>query len=241
MRQAVTALLIAALLANGCTTTAPAPGGAQPAKPASVKEWMESRSRKGAVVGFLVGAAAGALGAKLGGASSDGVLRHALALGIAGAAAGYAVGKHQDKVFAHRDYAVHHASYDPSQGYVARVEAVSFDPPQPKPGATATIYVRYFVIGPNPQEKISVQMFRGLKYGEDYIFGAGPTEFVVPKGGGVIESTMEMTLPKKAPQGTYSVEAVVADPKGRFREAMGQGALYVVARAHDRGALTAAR
>ena len=242
MRKAVTSLLIAALLVSGCATTAPATGAAQQAaKPANIKQWMESRPRRNMVVGIAAGVLAGAISAKLSGAGPDGVLNAAIAGGIAGGVAGYAVGKRQDKIYAHRDYAISHAGYEPSQGYIARVEAVTLDPPQPKPGDTATIYVRYFVIGPNPQEKIRVRMFRGLKYGEDYIFGAGPTDFAVPKGGGVIEATMEMTLPKRAPQGTYTVEAVVADPRGRFREAMGSGALYVVARAHERGAVAAAR
>jgi hypothetical protein len=241
MRHGIASLLIGALLVSGCATTARGPNAA-PRKPGTVKEWMESRSKKGAVVGFLAGALVGAATAALGGGSSDDVLKHALAGGVAGAIAGFAVGKRQDQIHADRDHAVRQAGYERSQGYVARVEEVSFDPAQPKPGSTAKLYVRYFVIGPDPNEQIKVRMFRGLKYGEDYIFGAGPNEFTVPKGGGVVESTMEVTLPKKAPHGTYSVEAVVADAKGRFPEAMGKGALYVVARAQHRGvAVTAAR
>lgn len=240
MRKGIALLLLGVLLAGGCATSPPKPNAAPGQKPGTIKEWMQSRSRKGAVVGFIAGAVTGALSAKLTGASDDEALRRALAGGVAGAIAGFAIGKRQDKVYAHRDYAINQAGYNTSQGYVARVEAVTFNPPQPKPGETATLYVRYFVIGPDPNEKIKVKMFRGLKYGEDYIFGAGPNEFTIPRGGGVIEATMEVTLPKKAPQGTYSVEALVEDPKGRFPEAMGSGALYVVARAHQRGAITAA-
>ncbi|HEX7681810.1 MAG TPA: hypothetical protein VF713_27065, partial [Thermoanaerobaculia bacterium] len=116
-----------------------------------------------------------------------------------------------------------------AQGYVASIDEVAFNPAKPKPGQKATLYVRYMIIGPDPNEEISVKMFRGLKYGEDYIMGAGPNEFVVPRGGGIVESTMEVTLPEKAPQGTYSIEALIEDPKGRFPMVISTGAVYVVA------------
>jgi hypothetical protein len=89
---------------------------------------------------------------------------------------------------------------------------------------------------------LTIRLFRGLKYGDDYIFGAGPNEFVVPKGGGIVDSTVELTLPKKATEGTYSIEALLEDSKGRFPQAVGTGALYIVARAQQRsGVATAAR
>lgn len=239
MRQGIVCLLIGALLISGCaTTSAPRPAD----KPATIKDWMaqQSRARKKAAIGFLIGAAAGAMGAAIGGGSSEDIAKHALAGGMAGAIAGFAIGKRQDQVFAQRDLAVRQAAYDSSQGYIARVEEVAFMPPQPKPGTTATLYVRYMVIGPNPSENIKVKVFRGLKYGENYVFGAGPNEFTVPNGGGIIESRVELTLSKKAPHGTYSVEALLEDPAGRFPEATGSGSLYVVARAKQGGEVVAA-
>jgi hypothetical protein len=225
--------LICALLFSACATS-PARNAGAPVKPANVKEWLagQSRAKKKAMVGFVVGALLGAATAQLTGASGDDLWKHALGGGIAGAVAGFAIGNQQDRIFAQRDLAVRQERYESAQGYIARVEAVSFDPPQPRPGQTATLYVRYLVLGPDPNESIRIRMFRGLKYGEDYIFGAGPNEFVVPNGGGVVESTMEVTLPKKVPQGTYSVEALLEDEPGRFPQAKGSGALYIV----DRGA-----
>jgi hypothetical protein len=234
MRQGIAFLLIAALLFSGCATTTP--NAAASAKPGNVKDWlsMQSRAKKKAIVGALVGAVLGAATATITGASGDEVLRRALEGGVIGAVAGFAIGRRQDQIFAHRDDAIRRSGYQPSQGYVAAVEEVAFNPSQPKPGQTATLYVRYLVLGPNPNEPIKVTMFRGLKYGDNYIFGAGPNEFVVPNGGGVVESTMQVTLPKKAPEGTYSVEVLIEDPQGRFDQAVGSGALYIVARVETR-------
>lgn len=240
MRNATASVLICVLLVSGCATTA---RNATPAaKPGNIKEWVgqQSRAKKKALVGALVGAALGAATGSIAGMSPEDVWQRAIAGGVAGALAGFAAGRRQDQIFAQRDEAVRQAGYDASQGYVARVEAVAFDPPQPKPGQKATLYVRYLVLGPDPNEKITVQMFRGLKYGEDYVFGAGPNEFTVPHGGAIVESTVVLTLPKKAPEGTYSVEALLEDPRGRFQQAVGTGALYIVARAAGRGRVAVA-
>jgi hypothetical protein len=176
------------------------------------------------------------------GKQGDEVLARAVAGATIGATIGFAVGKYQDHIFAGRDLAIRTVGYDDSQGYMARVENVAFDPPNAKPGQRAKLYVRYIVLGPDPNEELTIRVFRGLKYGDDYIFGAGPNEFVVPKGGGIVDSTVELTLPKKAPEGTYSIEALLEDAKGRFPQVIGTGALYIVARAQPRsGEATAAR
>jgi hypothetical protein len=240
MRYATASILLCALLFTGCTTTAP--NATPAAKPGNIKDWMaqQSRAKKKALVGALIGAAVGAATAGLAGMDNEEVLKRALAGGVAGAIAGFAIGKRQDQIYAQRDDAIRQVGYDASQGYIARVEAVTFDPPQPKPGQTATLYVRYLVLGPDPNERITVKMFRGLKYGEDYVFGAGPNEFVVPNGGAVVESTVLVTLPKKAPEGTYNVEALIEDSKGRFGQIVGTGELYIVARATGGGRIAVA-
>jgi hypothetical protein len=242
MRNRIAALLVCALLLNACASTS-APSGTTPAKPSNVKEWMarQSRAKKSAIIGGIIGGLASGIGAKLVGMSDEEAAKRIVAGAVAGAMAGYAIGKRQDRIFAGRDHAVRQAGYNSSQGYVARVEAVTFDPPNPKPGQTATLYVRYLVLGPNANENIKVQMFRGLKYGENYVFGAGPNEFVIPKGGAIVESTVEVTLSKKAPAGTYSVEALIEDPESRFPQTGGTSEVYIVALAGRGGAVTAAR
>jgi uncharacterized membrane protein len=225
MKQSIASLLIFSLLLTACATTTPK--NAQ-TKPANIKEWLatQSRPKSHAIAGAFAGAVLGAVSARLSGGDP---WQGAAAGAIIGATVGFNIGKRQDRIYAQRDLAVRQAQYERSQGYVASIEEVGFNPAKPKPGQKATLYVRYMIIGPDPDEKISVKMFRGLKYGEDYIMGAGPNEFDVPRGGGIVESTMDVTLPEKTPQGTYSVEALIEDPKGRFPMVISTGAVYVVA------------
>lgn len=226
MKQSIASLLIFSLLLAACAT-APQPKNGQ-TKPANVKEWLatQSRAKNHAIVGAFAGAVLGAVSARLSGGDP---WQGAAAGAIIGAAAGFSIGKRQDRIHGQRDLAVRQTQYERAQGYVASIEEVAFNPSKPKPGQTATLYVRYLIIGPDPNEEISVKMFRGLKYGADYIMGAGPNEFIVPRGGGIVESTMDVTLPEKTPQGTYSIEALIEDPKGRFPMVIGTGAVYVVA------------
>ncbi|HYC60683.1 MAG TPA: hypothetical protein VEK79_14050 [Thermoanaerobaculia bacterium] len=243
MRHGIASLLIITLLFTACATV-PAPPPGQTTRPANLKEWMagQSRAKKKAIAGAIIGGVAGLVTGRLVGANSEEMVKRALAGAVAGAIAGFAIGKHDDQVFASRDLAIRHAGYDKSQGYLARVEEVTFLPANPKPGMTAKLYIRYLVLGPDPNEAIRIRMFRGLKYGDDYILGVGPNDFTVQKGGGIIESTVEITLPKKAPEGTYSVEALLEDEQGRFPQASGSGPLYIIANAHPRGGIvTAAR
>ena len=243
MKRRLSTLLICTVLFTACATTAPPANNAPKEKPKNIKEWIgQNRSHHGAAAGAALGFLGGAGLALLQGKKIDDVLADAVVGATIGAIAGYAIGKHQDRIFAGRDLAIRYARYDASQGYVARIEAVSFDPPNPKPGQTAKLSVRYIVLGPIANEELKIRMFRGLKYGDDYIFGVGPDEFAVPKGGGIVGSTVELTLSKKATVGTYSGEALLEDTKGRFPQVIGNGSLYVVENAHTRGgAATAAR
>jgi hypothetical protein len=207
--------------------SAPAPDGAAqaaPVRPApaapkatNIKQWLEShkRSKKAAFFGALIGAGLGALGAA---GHGQNVVRGAIVGAVAGGIAGFLIGKNQDKIYAGRDRAVELAHYEPSQGYVMRVEEMSLEPANPKPGETATLSVRYLVIGPDPREEITVNCFRGIKYQEDFVFGDGPRSFVVPHGGGIVTTQARITIPDKAPAGTYAVEAMFEDPRGRFQQ-----------------------
>ena len=132
MRPGIASLLICTLLMAGCATT-PATKSGSPAKPGSVKEWLalQSRAKRNAIIGGIIGALAGAA---LGGGNRQEIVSAALGGALIGAIAGYAVGNQQDRVFAGRDLAIRETDYAASQGYIARVDEVSFHPPQPKPG-----------------------------------------------------------------------------------------------------------
>lgn len=199
------------------------PAGAVP-QPAALKAWLaQKRSRKSAFFGALLGAAAGALRAR---ALGENVARGALAGGVVGGVVGFLVGRNQDKISASRDEAARMLHYDPSQGYVLKVEEMKLEPPRTEAGQTATLSLRYIVIGPDPLEDLTVNYSRGIKYQDAYISGDGPSSFIVPHGGGVVTTTSRLTIPGQARAGTYGIEALLEDPSGRFQTS-GTNPLYI--------------
>ncbi len=199
----------------------------------SPKAWLaaQPRKKKKTIMGALKGAGIGLGGALLAGKDP---LAGAAIGAVAGALAGYLVGRRQDKLFASRDQAIEAIGYEPSQGYVMRVEEVRFDPPNLEPGGSSEMYVKYIVVGPQPKEKIVVHTYTGIRYDEVYIGGGGPKKFTVPRGGGIVESTITVTLPKDAPGGSYMVQAQVEDAGGRF-ENTGEGPVYVEVQEEEEG------
>jgi outer membrane lipoprotein SlyB len=192
-------------------------------KPKNIKEWLSTnRTRKSSAIGAVAGAILGGLFAK---ARGQNVLRGAAAGAALGGVAGYLVGQHRDRVFAGRDEAVRRAQYDPSQGYVIRIESVQFEPKSIGPGGKVTLHVRYLVVGPDPHETIKINSYRGIKYQDSYLTG-DQASLEVPSGGGIVESTAEFTLSKDAPAGTYAAEAILEDAQGRFNKT-GTSPLYI--------------
>lgn len=193
-------------------------------KPQNIKEWVSTnRAKKAGAAGAVAGAVLGALVARATGQQ----LWKGAAIGAAvGGATGYLIGRHRDRIYYGRDEAMRLASYDPSQGYVIKIQEVRFDPANIKPGDSATLHVRYLVIGPDPQETIRINCFRGIKFQETYVTGEGPVVLKVPHGGGIVESTADFTLPKEAPAGTYAAEAMLEDAQGRFNLS-GTSPLYI--------------
>jgi len=198
-------------------------GEAQAQKPQNVKEWVNAnRKRKGALAGAITGAILGGLLAR---ARGQNVARGAAAGAVIGGVAGYLIGGHKDKIYYSRDEAVRMAHYQPSDGYVIRIEDVRFDPQTIQPGKSATLHIRYLVIGPDPHETIQINCYRGIKYQGSYMTGEQAT-LKVPNGGGVVESTADFTLPAEAPAGTYAAEALLEDAQGRANRS-GTSPLYI--------------
>jgi len=222
---AVLSILALSLSLSGSPARSQEAGAEQQAvkKPSNIKEWVNAnRSRKSAVAGAIAGAILGGL---LANARGQDVARGAAAGAVVGGVTGYLVGRHRDKVYYGRDQAIQMAQYDPSQGYVIQIQSVEFDPQTIKPGESATLHVRYLVIGPDPRETIRIKCYRGIKYQDSFMAGDEAT-LKVPNGGGVIESTSEFSLPKEAPAGTYSAEAMLEDIGGRFNQS-GTSPLYI--------------
>ena len=203
--------------ANASAPAAASDPGQVPPKASNVKEWLAShkRSVKDAAIGVVAGALAGLFAAS---ALHKSKAQGAAIGAVVGGLAGFALGHHRDKLYAGRDQAVQLVGYDPSQLYVMRVEQISVEPANPKPGDSAVLEVQYVVIGPDPHEAIDVNSFRGIKYQDDYIAGDGPQKFTVPNGGGIVTSRLEVTIPRDAPAGTYTVEAMFENPQGRFKQ-----------------------
>jgi hypothetical protein len=227
----MSALLILSLVLSGCASSLSGGGGptaigtasAAPAHP--LKTWLrqQSRARRGAVAGAIAGALLGYQRARiLGHDPAEG----AAAGAVAGALAGYLIGRRQDTLHGSRDDAAARLGYDRSQGYVLAVEEARFEPPRIAPGGTARVYVRYLVVGPSNDEDLTIDAFTGVKYGGNYMNAIGPDTFVVPRGGGIVETRSEITIPAKAPPGTYSIEALFEDRAGRFQSSR-ESLLYV--------------
>ncbi len=194
----------------------------------SPKAWMQAqpRKKKKTIMGALKGAGIGLAGALIAGKDP---LAGAAIGAAAGALAGYLIGRRQDKIFASRDEAIEAlGGYDPSQGYVMRVDEVRLDPPNLEPGGSSEMHVRYLVVGPQPKEKIVVHTYTGIRYDEAYIGGGGPKKFTIPRGGGIVNTSITVTIPKDAPDGSYMIQAQVEDVGGRF-ENTGEGPVYVEA------------
>ncbi len=233
MKKWITALLLCALQLSGCASSPLAGGGSVPrtvgatsgAPSHPLKSWLrqQPRRKKAAITGAVLGAAGGLLRARILGHDP---VKGAVAGAVVGGVAGYLIGRRQDMLYGSRDEAMARLSYDSSQGYILAVEEVRFEPARVAPGGTAKVYVRYLVIGPNREEDLKIEAFTGIKYGGQYMNALGPDSFVVPRGGGIVETRSEVTIPAKAPSGTYSIEALFEDRLGRFQSSREQP-LYV--------------
>jgi hypothetical protein len=155
-------------------------------------------------------------------------VKGALIGAAAGGIGGYFLGRSQDRVQADRDQAVRAAAYDPSQGYLLRLDEIKLEPAAATPGGEVTLSVRYVVISPNPRERITVNCFRGIQFQGNYLSGDGPSSLVIRADGGIVSSSSTIKLPQEAPAGSYAIEEVIEDRDGRFQQTVATP-LYITA------------
>lgn len=205
--------------------SAPSSDKGTTAQGGDLKSWVQAhpRSVRDTVLGSALGAVGGCLLARFRGGNC---VKGALVGAGAGAAAGFLIGRNQDKVSANRDEAVRAVGYQPAEGYVLQLEEVRAEPPSIAPGGQVTLHIHYLVISPNPLERITVSSFRGIKYQGTYLSGDGPSHFALV-GGGIVTSSSTIALPREAPPGSYSVESIVEVPQRT--QQVGVAPLYIVA------------
>ncbi len=188
-------------------------GGAALVKAAAAPK----RSKRGAILGAITGGLAGAVSGLLVGGGTREILQRAAIGAATGALIGFVIGKHQDNLYANRDQAVQEAGYVPSDGFMLQVEQVNVEPGVLKPGVETMLHVRYLVISPDPNEKITMKTTCGLRYSDTYLATDGPSPFTLT-GGGIVDTTVPVTVPKNAPAGTYTIETIVEDSQGRTHD-----------------------
>ncbi|MEM6455884.1 MAG: hypothetical protein AAF772_12375 [Acidobacteriota bacterium] len=196
------------LLLSGCATlrpiSQPPPSTSQPgavAEPTSVRAWLAQQAQP---------QPAGVLGA---------IRRTVSAVGsrfMASADADELIGARNNALHAGRDDVVALLAYEPAQGYVMAIRDARLDPEQVAPGERSELVVRYVVIGPDPEETLTVHGFTGLKHDRQILHGTGPERFKVPDGGGIVDVRIPITIPDQAPTGTYAIAAELVDARERF-------------------------
>ncbi len=115
-----------------------------------------------------------------------------------------------------RVYAVLAYGYVPSDGFVLKIVRVNFDQNVLKPGSQMTVDVRWVVISPEPNERITIKTTAGLRYSDSnntYLATVGPNPFTLT-GGGVVDTMIPVTVPQNAPAGKYTVDAIIDDGQG---------------------------
>lgn len=174
-----------------------------------------SRAGKGAGVGAAIGAIFGAALAVATGREED-ALAYAAAGGAIGAAVGYEIGKARDKKLADRDAAVQAANYLPSQGFQLTIKSIEALPTRVAPGNNAQVRVTWMAISPNPSESIQVRaalVFRTA--GGQQAAATSEDLQLLANGGGIVETTVDLPIPAKAPTGSYAFDVQLSDSMSR--------------------------
>jgi len=182
-----------------------------------MKQWMkrQSNAKRKAIFGAMVGAVVGAVTASVRG---EDVGKGAVAGAIAGAMAGFAIGRSQDRRIADREAVMRFAAYNPSQGYRASVTEVTA-PQTAKQGEQVTVTATFFIIGPDPSEKLTVSRYAGIALPGDLpaeqkyagVKSVPPDPLLVAQAAGMWRSTFTVAIPPKLPPGTYEIEILVAN------------------------------
>jgi hypothetical protein len=160
---------------------------------------------KGAATGAGIGAATGAVaGALLG--SKGAKTEMAILGGLAGALAGGLIGHYAYDQKRTKDETAQKYNYNPSQGKLLRIEAVSVVPATARPGDTIEMRMTYALLGVGSGNEAGITEIREIRYeGEIY----GKPQINVSRADGTYSTSIPITLPYDAKKGKYNVITTV--------------------------------
>jgi hypothetical protein len=187
LRQTVAVVIISALLGSylaGCATL------------------TQTGAAAGAAVGAGVGAAAG--GAARG--SKGAVVGAVVGAGV-GLIIGALVGRHFDQRTGDRVAAAKAASLTPSEGNIIDIRKYEVLPVQAKPGQIIVVRMDYFVLAPNPDQRVDLREWRVIRRDGQDVTQPDYRQLRVEQG--THTSEYRFRLLSNTPPGRYSVVTIL--------------------------------
>lgn len=113
-----------------------------------------------------------------------------------------------------RDYAVQLTGYKASKGFVLQLREINA-PESVRAGETASFKIRYIVLSPDPQENFVLHLDAAVKDGDLQLFPGIRKSVAAEKGGGMVETSIAVNIPRGTKRGIYFLDVNVSDSAGR--------------------------
>ncbi len=178
--------------------------------------------------GAAVGAAAGAgVGAAVGGAAAGkrGALIGAAAGAAVGLIIGALVGRHLDQRTGDRAAAVRELGRPAAEGNIIDIRRYEVVPAPAKPGQTIVVRMDYFVVAPNPDQKVDLREWRVIRRDGQDVTQPDYRQLRVEQG--TYTSQYRFRLLSNTPPGRYSVVTILATEGEVSHQKVAEAALVV--------------
>lgn len=162
---------------------------------------------KGAGLGGLGGAVAGAV---LAGEGSR--TKGALIGGLAGALLGGVIGNYAVDKKKTAQETTSKYSYQPSSGTVVRIETATATPSVVTPGGTANLEATYAVMTPSSDSQVAITEIREVTLNGELV---GNPEVNVKQSAGTYRTSVPLILPNDAKKGKYRVITTIKSESGK--------------------------
>ncbi len=164
----------------------------------------------GALGGAAVGAALGSIIGAATGSAATGAWVGAAAGGLVGGVGGFLYAQHQNNQIRSAQMAQQSYGYSPSRGNIVAVEQASVSPSRVRPGEPVKMDVTYTVLTPENQPTTAT-IIREVAVGGRQI--VQPYQVTASNPNGTYSDSAQLTLPKDAPRGSYTVVTKVMTDK----------------------------